>query len=195
MRTRMKFFPTESTNQGHLSATAELVKDHNLEPHDIEEIVLRLSKRTVEHNGDPAKKYPRNKETADHSAYFITALGVVLRGKVVPSSFTNAAYDDPTIHELIEKVKLEHGPEFDAISPAANVTIRTRDGRLLKKRIDHPRGNSENRLSDAELRDKFIECADSRMSITQVDRIVEACLNLEKLDDISDLMPQLVVGD
>jgi hypothetical protein len=32
------------------------------------------------------------------------------------------------------------------------------------------------------------------MSITQVDRIVEACLNLEKLDDISDLMPQLVVG-
>ena len=195
MRTRMKFFPTESTNQGHLSATAELVKDHNLEPQDIEEIILRLSKRTVEHNGDPAKKYPRNKETADHSAYFITALGVVLRGKVVPTSFTDAAYHDPTIHALIEKVRLEHGPEFDAITPAANVTIRTRDGRLLKKRVDHPRGNSENRLSDEELRDKFIECADSRMSITQVDRIVETCLNLEKLDDISDLMPQLVVGD
>ena len=99
------------------------------------------------------------------------------------------------IHALIEKVRLEHGPEFDAITPAANVTIRTRDGRLLKKRVDHPRGNSENRLSDEELRDKFIECADFRMSITQVDRIVETCLNLEKLDDISDLMPQLVVGD
>ena len=65
----------------------------------------------------------------------------------------------------------------------------------MKKRVDHLRGNSENRLSDEELRDKFIECADSRMSITQVDRIVETCLNLEKLDDISDLMPQLVVGD
>ena len=155
MRTRMKFFPTESTNQGHLSATAELVREHDLEPQDIDEVVLRLSKRTVEHNGDPAKKYPRNKETADHSAYFITALGIVLRGKVVPSSFTDAAYADPVIHDLIEKVKLEHGPEFDATTPAASVTIRTKDGRLLKKQIDQPRGNAENRLTDGELRGKI----------------------------------------
>jgi 2-methylcitrate dehydratase PrpD len=49
-----------------------------------------------------------------------------LRGKVVPSSFTDAAYVDPTIHALIEKVRLEHGPELDAITPGANVTIRAR---------------------------------------------------------------------
>ena len=78
----MKFFPTESTNQGHLTATTLLVNEHDLKPEDIAEVVLRMSKRTVVHNGDPVKKYPRNKEAADHSAYFMTALGIVTRGRV-----------------------------------------------------------------------------------------------------------------
>src|SRR5882672_5491280 len=171
MGAKMKVYPTESTNQGHLAATSQLVVEHDLKPDDIAEVVLRMSKRTVEHNGDPAKKYPRNKETADHSAYFITALGIVTRGRVAPSSFNDAAYADPTILSLIEKVRLEHGPEYDAITPAALVTIHTTDGRVLKKRVDHPRGNPENRMTDDELRQKFIDCAGARMPIEQIDRV------------------------
>jgi 2-methylcitrate dehydratase len=193
MRTKMKFFPTESTNQGHLAATTLLVNEHDLKPEDIAEVVLRMSKRTVVHNGDPVKKYPHNKEEADHSAYFMTALGIVTRGRVTPASFNDAAYVDPTILTLIEKVTLEHGPEYDAITPAALVTIRTTDGRVLQKRVDHPRGTSENRMSDSELRDKFIECAGSRMPVEQVDRVVETCFDLEQLDDIGGLMSELIL--
>ena len=193
MRTKMKFFPTESTNQGHLAATAQLVNEHGLKPEDIAEVVLRMSKRTVVHNGDPVKKYPHNKEEADHSAYFMTALGIVARGRVTPSSFNDAAYADPVIHDLIEKVTLEHGPEYDAITPAALVTIRTIDGRELQKRVDHPRGTPENRMSDGELRDKFVECAGPRMPVEQIDRVVDTCLALDELDDIGELMPQLIV--
>jgi hypothetical protein len=36
MRARTKFYPTESINQEHLSATSELVRKHNLRPEDIE---------------------------------------------------------------------------------------------------------------------------------------------------------------
>ena len=156
-------------------------------------VTLRMSQRTCEHNGDPAKKYPRNKETADHSCYFITALGIVTRGRVTPASFNDAAYQDPIILDLIDKVQIEHGPEYDAIPPAAQVTIVTRDGRKIVKRVDTPRGNADNRMSDDELRDKFIGCADGRMPYAQVDRIVETCLSLEKLDDIGDLMPLLAL--
>ena len=194
MESRMKYFPVESTNQGHLMATCDLVREHGLKPEDIQEILLRISKRTLLHNGDPAKKYPYNKETADHSVYFMTALGIVAGGRVVPSQFKKETYDDPVIHELIEKVKLEHGPEFDATTPAAKSTIRTSDGRTLEKQIDFPRGTPENRMSDNEVRDKFIECTRSLISTAQVDRIVETCLNLERLDDIGELMPLLVVS-
>ena len=194
MRTRMKFFPTESTNQGHLFATGELVREHDLKPQDIEAVRLRLSKRTVTHNGDPAKKYPRNKETADHSAYFITALGIVLRGKLIPTSFKPEYYDDPVIRALSDRVTLEHGPEFDQVLTGATVTIHTKDGRVLKKRVDFPRGNPENRMSDAELRAKFVECAGARMDAARVDRIIETCMNLEQVDDIGALMEQLAVA-
>ncbi|MGA8819404.1 MAG: MmgE/PrpD family protein [Xanthobacteraceae bacterium] len=195
MRTRMKYFPTESTNQGHLFATGALVREHDLKPHDIESVLLRLSKRTVNHNGDPAKKYPRNKETADHSAYFITALGIVLRGKLIPTSFTPESYDDPVIRELSDRVTLEHGPEFDQVLTGASVTIRTKDGRVLQKRVDFPRGNPENRMSDAELRDKFVECAGARLQAAQIDRIIETCMGIEKLADFGDLMGQLAVAN
>ena len=71
---------------------------------------------------------------------------------------------------------------LDLSSPLDNETI-----------LDHPRGTPENRMSDGELRDKFVECAGSRMPIEQIDRVVETCFDLDELDDIGELMPQLVV--
>lgn len=193
MQARTKFYPTESTNQGHLSATGELVNAYDLQPDDIDRITIRTNKRTIEHNGDPAKKYPNNKETADHSAYFMTALSIVTRGRVTPFSFTDEAYVDPVIRELTDKVVLQHLPEYDPIPPAAEVEIRTRSGQVLKRRVDHPKGNTNNRMSDDELRQKFIDCANGRLEGTAIDRVVEACFSLEKLETIDELMRALVL--
>jgi 2-methylcitrate dehydratase len=73
------------------------------------------------------------------------------------------------------------------------VTIRTKDGRLLQKRVEFPRGNPENRMSDAELRDKFIECAGARLQTAQIDRIIETCMNIDELPDFGELVGQLAV--
>jgi 2-methylcitrate dehydratase PrpD len=64
---------------------------------------------------------------------------------------------------------------------------------VLAKRVDHPRGTPENRMSDSELRDKFVECAGERMPSDQIDQVVETCLALDALDDIGGLMPLLAV--
>ena len=89
---------------------------------------------------------------------------------------------------------LEHGPEFDQVLTGATVTIRTKDGRVLQKRVDFPRGNPENRMSDAELRAKFVECAGARMDAAQIDRIIDTCMTLERLGDVGDLMGQLALA-
>jgi 2-methylcitrate dehydratase len=191
MRARMKYFPTESTNQGHLLATSELVREHALKPADVAAVRLRLSKRAVNHNGDPAKKYPRNKETADHSAYFMTALGIVNRGIIVSDSFQDELYDDPLLRSLSDRVTLEHGPEFDEVLTGAVVTIDTVDGRRLEKRIHYPRGNPENRMSDEELRAKFVECSKGRLTTDQVDRVITLCMELDDLRSIDDLVASL----
>ena len=193
MQARTKFFPTESTIQGHLSALSELVVAHKLTADDIAGVTVRTNKRAIEHNGDPAKTYPNNKETADHSAYFMTALCIVGKGRVTPSSFSDAAYRDPTFRRLTDLVVLEHVAEYDPIPPAAEVEIRLRSGDVLKRRVDHPKGNTQNKMTDDELRDKFIDCANGRLTNSQVDRIVETCFALESLDDIGDLFGLMVL--
>jgi hypothetical protein len=42
-------------------------------------------------------------------------------------------------------------------------------------------------MSDARLRAKFIECTEGVMTTGEVDRIIEQCLELEKLDTAADL--------
>jgi len=193
MQARTKFFPTESTIQGHLSALSELVIAHNLTADEIAGVTVRTNKRAIEHNGDPTKKYPNNKETADHSAYFMTALCIVGKGRVTPSSFSEAAYRDATIRRITDLVVLEHVAEYDPIPPAAEVEVRLRSGGVLKRRVDHPKGNAENKMTDDDLRDKFIDCANGRLKDSQVDRIVETCFALESLDDIGTLLRQIVL--
>jgi len=59
---------------------------------------------------------------------------------------------------------------------------------VLQKRVDFPRGNPENRMSDGELRDKFVECAGARMDAAQIDRIIDTCMKLDRLGDVGELM-------
>ena len=195
LNTVVKSVCAEATTHGHLMATIALVVENDLEPADIASIVIRTNRRSVHHVGDPIKKYPRNKETADHSAYFLTAMAVLHR-KITPRIYDEANFSDPRVKALIDITDLEYGPEFDAIIPSAQVTIVLKDQRRLVRRFNREElaGEPSNRMSDARLREKFIECANGVMSNAQVDSIIEACLELESAKDFSTLMKLLRIG-
>ena len=190
--TMMKYFCAEATTQGHLNATTDIVREHRIEPKDIKHIRIRTNKRTALHTGDPAKKFPNNKETADHSSYFLTAVAV-LDGNVTPASYTPSKYSDPQIHALINKIEIEYGPEFDTVILGAEVIIETMQGKIVKKRIDHPKGHPENRMTNDEIRNKLIKCASSLMTTEKIDRIIETFLHLDRVQNIRDIMPLLAV--
>ena len=188
LNTVVKGLCAEATTHGHLLATTTLVREHRLRPGDIAAITIRTNQRTVFHTGDPVKKYPRNKETADHSSYFLTAMAVLHSG-ITPRIYDDANYASPEVRSLIDRISLEHGPEFDSIVPAAQVTIRLTDGKHLVQRVDRSDllGEPTNRMSDAMLRAKFIECAGEKVPATQVDGIIEMCLGLEKVPKVKSL--------
>jgi len=189
LNTVIKSVCAEATTHGHLMATVALVVENDLKPSDVASIVVRTNRRSVHHVGDPIKKYPRNKETADHSAYFLTAMAVLHR-KITPRIYDEANFSDPRVKALIDITELEYGPEFDAIIPSAQVTIVLKDGRRLVRRVNREElaGEPGNRMSDARLREKFIECADGVMPVVQVDSIIDVCLELERVKDLSTLM-------
>ena len=194
LATVLKGMCAEATTHGHLKATCELVTKHRLKPDDIAEIRIRTCKRAVVHTGDPAKKYPRNKESADHSSYFLTAMAV-LDGRITPRIYDEGNFTDPRVRALIDKVVLEHGPEFDARPPAAETIIRTRDGNQYRRRVEPEelKGDPANPMNDADLKEKFLLCAEGVLPRRRVQRIIDACLALDRQERFADVLPLLKV--
>jgi len=97
---------------------------------------------------------------------------------------------------LIDRVRLEHGPEFDANLPAAEVAIRARDGRELRRRIgpEELKGSPSNPMTDEDLRNKFLLCAEKLLNEREVDRILNACLGMEHTDRFANVLPLLSLG-
>ncbi len=194
LETVTKYICCEATTHGHLTATQRIMAANGLKADDVERVTIRTNKRTVFHTGDPIKKYPRNKETADHSSYFLAAM-TVLEGGISPKTYRPENYSDPRVRAMIDRIELVHAPEFDFRIGAAEVLIRTKAGKTFSMTVqpEELKGSAEKPMDDNDIREKFLICTDGLMRPAQVDRIIETCNRLETLPRFRDLMPLLVL--
>jgi 2-methylcitrate dehydratase len=189
--TCIKSIIADFSSHGHLTATLTLAKEQDIRPEDVAEIRITTSKRCAEHTGDPVKKYPKNKETADHSSYYLTAIAI-LDSQIGPNQFTQEKYTDPRVLELIGKVVLQGDPSLDKARPAGISEIITKDGKTYRLRVDYPRGHARNPMTDQEVVEKFKDMAAVYISEERMKRLVEAVFEMEKLDDIGKLLDLMV---
>ncbi|MFZ0448728.1 MAG: MmgE/PrpD family protein [Desulfatiglandaceae bacterium] len=189
--TCIKSIIADFSSHGHLTATLTLTRRHDIKPEDVEEVKIITSKRCAEHTGDPVKKYPQNKETADHSSYYLTAIAIIDR-QIGPDQFTPEKYNDPLVRNLIDKVVLIGDPSLDKARPAGISKIKTKQGKEYELRVDYPRGHARNPMTDGEVIDKFSVMASKYMKDEDMRRLIETVFNLEKLDDIKELSELMV---
>lgn len=189
--TRHKYLCANFTTHGHLFATLAIVKKHDLKPEDIASVRIRTGAREARHTVTPAKKYPRNAESADHSAFYTTALAIKERA-FGPDSFAEEKFTDPVILDLIERITVEADPTIPERSCAGKSEITTKDGRVLEEHVVTPHGLGDDPLSDKELEDKFSEMAAKRMKARQVRRILDTIWSAERVDDMGRLMDLIV---
>ncbi len=184
--TCIKSIIADFSSHGHLSATLRLVKEHDIKPEDVVEVRITTSKRCAEHTGDPIKKYPKNKETADHSSYYLTAIAVIDR-QIGPDQFTPEKFHDPKVRALIDKIELKGDPDLDKARPAGISEILTRQGGTYRCRVDYPRGHARNPMTDDEIVEKFRRMASKYMGETQMKKVIDTVFDLDRLDDIVEL--------
>ena len=191
--TCIKSIIADFSSHGHLTATLTLAREHDIKPEDVAEIRIITSKRCAEHTGDPVKKYPRNKETADHSSYYLTAIAIIDR-QIGPEQFTPEKFQDPIVRELIDKVVLKGDPHLDKVRPAGISEIITKQGKRFQCRVDYPRGHARNPMTDEEIIEKFKGMASRYMKGKQIDQIVDVVFALDKLEDVGVLNRLMVFG-
>ena len=189
----MKFFPTEALTHAPISATLDLVREHDLRPQQVEKVTIRSLARAADILSDASKYDPHTKETADHSLPYVIAAALVDR-QVTPAQFAMQKITDPLIRAQLKKVVVVADAEIEKVFPALQrvvVTIRATDGKEFTRQLDYPKGDPRNPLTDGEIEEKFAALAEPVLSKAAQKKVRDAVWNLDKIDSVGGLMKLL----
>ena len=191
LKCRHKYIPANISTCGHILATLAIVTENDLWPEDIAEVHIRAEKKEAKHCTFFSKKYPRNAESADHSAFYCNAIAIK-EHHYGPDSFNEEKYKDPVVLDLIEKITVEADPNIPPKGLAGSSEIITKDGRRFYKMMDVPYGFGEKALTDQELEEKFLSLTTPWMGSEQAEALKNKIWNIDQCEDLGELMKLLV---
>jgi 2-methylcitrate dehydratase PrpD len=113
----------------------------------------------------------------------------MLYGRIGINNFDADSVSDPNVVALRDRVRVVADP--DVGKRGAAVTIVLHDGRTLRTVVENNRGTPENRLSDHELEAKLMDVGQPRFSRDALNRVLNACWDLDFVDDISEVIAPL----
>ena len=145
--------PYASCRYTHPAVEAAIHLRRNLKPTDVEEIAIKTYDLAVA--GHDHTEIPGS-YSAKMSIPYATAAGLVY-GKAGLQEFSEEAVKGNEILSLTQKVKVEADADLSAVFPgiqAAVVTIKTNAGEFTD-RVDFPKGEPENPLTDEEFRIRY----------------------------------------
>lgn len=190
----MKSFPIEALSHAPLTAMMKCVKENNIKPNDVTEIKVEVIARAADILGDPHKYRPDSKETADHSLPYCMAAGLI-DGMVTPLQFKEERVMDKSLIPVMDKVKVVANQEFEALFPKfqpSQVTITTTSGKSYTKRVDVPKGDPRDPMTEEEIGVKFHALGDSVIGRQKCDTLAKAILSMENLASVRTLLPLTV---
>ncbi len=116
--------------------------------------------------------------------YHAASIGLV-RGKAGLAEFTDEAVNEPLMRQVRERVEAVADPAMSEDS--VHVEVAMQDGKTHSLLLEHSLGNLQRPLSDAQLEDKFRDQA-TMLPATQVEALIAACWQLERIDDVRKLV-------
>ena len=172
-----------------LDALADIMREHKLKADDITEVDAGLSHMTHVHC---AWEYKAQGVTAAQMNLYYGLAVIALDGMAFVDQYREDRLHDPQILDFIKRVRAHVDPEIEgmgaAFRHAARVTVKTRDGRTLKREILHRRGSPENPLKPADVEYKFRNVARACLSQPHTDRVMKLVAALETLDSTAELI-------
>jgi 2-methylcitrate dehydratase len=158
---------------------------------DIDEVHIQTLQTAVNiMAGDAEKWHPSNRETADHSMPYTTAVALMY-GTVEPRHFSPEYWQDPKLMELVQKVKVSVSEAANRRAPEAMLSIVdvvTSRGERVTAEVPYHRGHYKNPMDDEELEAKFRTLAEDWLTSRQIDALLDRLWNLELVADIGEVI-------
>lgn len=174
-----------------LDIIQDFVREENLKIDNIEEIKLASYTLSIDGHKDAQ---PTTIVGATMSYPYCIAV-VLTTGKCSLNDFTMEKLNDKKFMDMVAQVgaKAEFiiDAEMDKLIPEkypATVQVKVKDGRVLEKHVDLPRGfYPENPVGDKELEEKFLDLSTMVISRDKAEKVLSKVNDLEKLDNVRDL--------
>jgi len=165
------------------------VKENKIKSDDVKELKVEVIARAADILGDPHKYRPDSKETADHSLPYCMAVGLV-DGMVTPLQFREERVLDKSLIPIMDKVKVVANDEFEALFPKfqpSRVTITTNDGKEYSTRVDVPKGDPRDPMTEEEIAAKFTALGGDVIGKKQCKELQRFIMSIETAKNLGGL--------
>lgn len=185
-----KPYPSPRGTHASIQGTLELVRQHDIQPQDVEGITIFKSPAAVNAEGGESKRQPKNVVEAQFNVPFTVATALVRR-RVSLGDFSPEAIKDPAVLRIAEKVNVVGFAEFGPINFHPAITeIRTKTGEIYSRRIEEPCGDALS-FPEEQMIEKFMGCASHAikpLSKAKLKRVIEMIMKVEELDDVGAIV-------
>lgn len=168
-----------------IDATLELLSRNKLKYVTIDEISVATYSAAYDYTNIDTVKTPLSAKMS--MPYCIAA--TIVRGRAGPEEFTPEIVVDEEIHKVMRKVRIRVEKDLDEVVPKvrpAIVTINIK-GQRFSNRVDLPKGEPENPLSEREFEEKFRSLASRVLDEKRIERTLEIVSSLDSTSDINEL--------
>src|SRR5882724_4720336 len=188
MGINIKRYPMCYATHRSIDAMLDLAAEHNLAPDAIDEIHVRI--------GNAQDLMLRNREPktaleAKFSIEFAMASALIAR-RVGLKELDDGFVRRDDIVEVMRKVKRsttdERLADMPPFSPDDRVSIRLKNGKTLAHEpVVRAKGHWQKPLTEAELREKFLDCTEGKLGRKQAEALFTQLNNLEEVKSLREL--------
>lgn len=187
----LKMYPSCVSTHTSIDSMLKLCKDHDIKPDDVESVdagVVYLTTKILIHNR------PKTGLEGKFSLPYCMARAMLDRS-ITMKDFTDAAVNEPAAQALLRKVTMRIEPAVSdnwraGLPRPAIITVKLKNGKSVSQRTDNPSGNTGN-VEMEKVLTKFRDCAQTLGTASEVRRVEDMILGMEKVADIRQLMSAL----
>jgi len=179
----LKPYACGQANHGFIDAALALRKQPGVTPQTIKHIqgsVEQFAPALVR------RRHPRS-GLESKFCYYHSVAAALTDGQALPAQFTDERATDPAIESLRNRIDFDEDPSLPR--RAVRVTLELNDGRTYTERVDHPTGTPGNPMSDTMVQEKFNGLASKVLGAEKAEKAQRALWGVDKLSDVSELMP------
>jgi len=176
-----------------IDALSDLMQEERLTPNDVERVTALVDPLVPTLLVHPD---PRTVAEARFSLHYCFA-AMLADGKLSVDHFTPASLERHELRELARRVRMEIHPELATHKGElafAEVEVVTRTGTRFSRLVEYPKGSGRRPLTQAELEQKFFDCA--RMYAPAYDwaSALQAILDLRTNGSVTALVKALTAA-